>query len=87
MIFRQFRIINNNRNEQNDIQNVFGIIKGEVEPDKYILVGNHIDAWMYGAIDPISGSAVTMEMARVFGELMKTGLTSIALILSSIYAS
>ncbi|XP_064110496.1 N-acetylated-alpha-linked acidic dipeptidase 2-like isoform X4 [Macrobrachium nipponense] len=53
--------------------NVIGTIKGEVEPDRYVLFGNHRDAWGYGAVDPSSGSAEMLEVARVFGELKKKG--------------
>ncbi|XP_071506201.1 N-acetylated-alpha-linked acidic dipeptidase 2-like [Diadema antillarum] len=50
---------------------VIGIIKGAVEPDRYVLLGNHRDAWVYGAVDPSSGTAVLMESARVYGEMLK----------------
>lgn len=53
--------------------NVIGIIKGNVEPDRYVLVGNHRDSWGYGASDPSSGTAQLLETARVFGQLMKEG--------------
>ncbi|XP_068220182.1 N-acetylated-alpha-linked acidic dipeptidase 2-like [Palaemon carinicauda] len=53
--------------------NVVGTIKGEVEPDRYVLIGNHRDAWGYGAADPSSGTAQMLETARVLGELMKGG--------------
>lgn len=42
--------------------------------DRYVLVGNHRDAWGYGAADPSSGTAQLLETARVFGQLMKEGL-------------
>ncbi|CAG5118526.1 unnamed protein product, partial [Candidula unifasciata] len=61
------------RNERAKVENVFGIIKGTVEPDRYILIGNHRDAWIYGAIDPSSATAVMMELARVIGDLVKSG--------------
>lgn len=34
------------------IWNVIGRIEGEVEPDRIVLLGNHRDAWVYGAVDP-----------------------------------
>uniref|UniRef100_A0A2C9LCG1 glutamate carboxypeptidase II n=1 Tax=Biomphalaria glabrata TaxID=6526 RepID=A0A2C9LCG1_BIOGL len=55
------------------VENVFGIIQGDVEPDRYVLFGNHRDAWFYGATDPVSGTAVLMEIARVMGDLVKSG--------------
>jgi len=42
--------------------------------DRYVIVGNHRDAWMFGATDASSGTSTMMEMSRVFGELMKEGL-------------
>lgn len=53
--------------------NVFGTIEGAVEPDRYVLIGNHRDAWGYGASDPSSGTAQLLETARVLGDLLKTG--------------
>ena len=41
--------------------------------DKLVVMGNHRDAWVFGAVDPNSGTAVLMEIARVFSELMTKG--------------
>ena len=41
--------------------NVIGVIRGKEEPDRYVLLSNHRDAWGYGAIDPSSGTAALME--------------------------
>ncbi|XP_048578659.1 glutamate carboxypeptidase 2-like [Nematostella vectensis] len=51
--------------------NVIGTIRGAVEPDRIVMIGNHRDAWVFGGVDPSSGSAVMMEVARGFGKLMK----------------
>ena len=51
--------------------NVIGVIKGEEEPDRYVLLSNHRDAWGYGASDPSSGTAALMETVRVLGNLHK----------------
>ncbi|XP_057300112.1 glutamate carboxypeptidase 2-like [Hydractinia symbiolongicarpus] len=67
------KLVVHNRLEVKTITNVCGTIKGKVEPDRYILVGNHIDAWVAGGVDPSSGTAVMMEMARVLGEKVKEG--------------
>ncbi|KAH3853007.1 hypothetical protein DPMN_095530 [Dreissena polymorpha] len=56
-----------------DVFNAIGIMRGEIEPDRYVLVGNHRDAWVFGAVDPGSGTAVMMEMSRVLGNLVKSG--------------
>lgn len=67
------QIKTNNKGSVEKSYNVFGIIRGGVEPDRYVLVGNHRDAWGYGATDPSSGTAQLMETAMVFGELVKAG--------------
>ena len=40
---------------------------------RYVMVGNHRDAWGFGAMDPSSGTAAMLEVARVLGEKLKTG--------------
>ncbi|EFJ31421.1 hypothetical protein SELMODRAFT_87649, partial [Selaginella moellendorffii] len=52
------------------IRNVFGIIEGS-EKDRYVLLGNHRDAWTYGAGDPNSGTACLLEIARIFGQFLR----------------
>ncbi|KAL4238468.1 N-acetylated-alpha-linked acidic dipeptidase 2 [Mactra antiquata] len=61
------------KNERRKTYNAFGIIKGEVEPDRYVLLGNHRDSWVLGAVDPSSGTATMMELSRVLGDLVKRG--------------
>ena len=63
----------NNNLETKTINNVIGQITGAVEPDRYVLMGNHRDAWVFGAADPVSGTAALMELSRGLGELLKTG--------------
>jgi len=48
-------------------------IKGSELPDEWVLLGNHHDAWVYGGVDPSSGTASMMEMTRAFGDLLKQG--------------
>ena len=55
------------------IWNVIATIPGSVEPDRWVMVGNHRDAWVYGAVDPGSGTAATLEMCRAIGEAAKNG--------------
>jgi N-acetylated-alpha-linked acidic dipeptidase len=55
------------------IWNVIGTLTGRDHPDEWILLGNHRDAWVYGAVDPSSGTTAMLEVARAFGELRKTG--------------
>ncbi|XP_078515472.1 putative N-acetylated-alpha-linked acidic dipeptidase [Lissotriton helveticus] len=60
-------------NVRKQIKNVIGYIRGAHEPDRYVLLGNHRDAWVFGAIDPSSGTAVMMELSRAMGRLLKDG--------------
>ncbi|XP_034547007.1 aminopeptidase NAALADL1 [Notolabrus celidotus] len=53
--------------------NVMGIIRGSVEPDRYVIYGNHRDSWVHGAIDPSSGTSVMLELTRVLGRMVKQG--------------
>ncbi|XP_063172754.1 aminopeptidase NAALADL1 [Candoia aspera] len=53
--------------------NVLGVIQGSVEPDRYVLYGNHRDSWVHGAIDPSSGTAVMLEITRILGKMVKEG--------------
>ena len=55
------------------IQVVTGAIRGSEEPEKVVILGNHRDAWVYGAVDPSSGSATLLEAARVLGKLAQSG--------------
>lgn len=55
------------------VWNVIATIAGEVEPDRWVMIGNHRDAWVYGAVDPGSGTAATLEMCRALGAAVKHG--------------
>lgn len=55
------------------IYNVIAKMPGSERPDEWIMRGNHHDAWVNGADDPISGLIAEMEEARAIGELAKTG--------------
>ena len=49
-------------------------IRGSELPDEWVLLGNHRDAWVYGAVDPSSGTASMMELTRSLGELKQRGI-------------
>ncbi|RKU26249.1 hypothetical protein C6497_13900 [Candidatus Poribacteria bacterium] len=51
------------------IFNVIAILEGSVYPDEWVILGNHHDAWVYGAADPNSGTTSLLEIARSFGKL------------------
>lgn len=54
-----------------DCHNVIARIKGAEFPDEWVIRGNHHDAWVNGAADPVSGMVALMEEARAVSELMK----------------
>uniref|UniRef100_A0A0D3ETU2 Aminopeptidase NAALADL1 n=1 Tax=Oryza barthii TaxID=65489 RepID=A0A0D3ETU2_9ORYZ len=55
------------------IENVFAVIEGAEEPDRYVILGNHRDAWTFGASDPNSGTAAMIELAQRLSVLQKQG--------------
>ena len=63
----------NNKLEEKPIYNVIGTIYGQDEPDRYVIIGNHRDSWSFGAVDALSGTTVTNEIARVLGMLLRKG--------------
>ena len=56
-----------------DIYDVIGKIPGSTNPDQWVIRGNHHDAWVNGAEDPVSGQVALLEEARGLGELVKQG--------------
>jgi N-acetylated-alpha-linked acidic dipeptidase len=52
---------------------VVGRVKGTGLPDEWVVVGNHRDAWVYGAVDPNSGTAAMLESVHGVGALLKSG--------------
>jgi N-acetylated-alpha-linked acidic dipeptidase len=56
------------------IQTVIGTIRGSERPDEWVILGNHRDAWQYGGVDPSSGSASMMDLARSLGALARGGV-------------
>lgn len=55
------------------IWNVVTRVDGNEERDRWVIMGNHRDAWTFGAVDPNSGTAAMLEAGRGFGKLLKTG--------------
>jgi N-acetylated-alpha-linked acidic dipeptidase len=52
---------------------VIAKIKGSVWPEEWVMRGNHHDAWVNGADDPISGQAAMLDEAKALGDLVKSG--------------
>ncbi|KAI0406838.1 Zn-dependent exopeptidase [Xylaria palmicola] len=66
------------KNEQDEIEkqkiwNIYSKIEGVEQGEKSIIIGNHRDAWAFGASSPNSGTAIMLEVARVLGELAGRG--------------
>ena len=53
--------------------NVIAVLPGRTEPDRWVIRGNHHDAWVNGAADPVAGLAAMMAEAKAIGELAGTG--------------
>jgi N-acetylated-alpha-linked acidic dipeptidase len=55
------------------LYDVIAKVPGEQSPDEWVLRGNHRDAWVFGAWDPLSGQVAMLSEARSIGALLKTG--------------
>ena len=55
------------------VNDVIATMRGSDDADEWVIRGNHFDAWVNGADDPISGMVTVLEEARVLGELHKQG--------------
>jgi N-acetylated-alpha-linked acidic dipeptidase len=55
------------------IWDVVGTARGEAWPDALVIAGNHRDAWVYGAVDPGSGTVAMLEAVHGVGALLKSG--------------
>ncbi|MBV8865784.1 MAG: M28 family peptidase [Acidobacteriaceae bacterium] len=59
--------------DEKTLYDVIARLEGARLPDQWVIRGNHHDAWVNGAEDPISGLVTELEEARAFGELRKQG--------------
>jgi N-acetylated-alpha-linked acidic dipeptidase len=59
--------------ELKPLYDVIARIPGSTYADEWVIRGNHHDAWVNGADDPISGASAVLEEARALGELLKQG--------------
>src|SRR5580698_541716 len=55
------------------IWDVIGRVRGSASPEQSVVAGNHRDAWVYGAVDPNSGTAAMLETVHGLSELLKAG--------------
>ncbi len=58
--------------QQRPIYDVIAKLHG-TDDDEWVMLGNHHDAWVYGAVDPGSGTATMLETARALGEMARDG--------------
>ncbi|HEV7611107.1 MAG TPA: transferrin receptor-like dimerization domain-containing protein [Steroidobacteraceae bacterium] len=58
---------------QKPLYDVVAKIRGAQEPDRWIIRGNHHDAWVFGATDPLAGQVALMAEAKAIGKLLKEG--------------
>ena len=49
-------------------------IRGSEAPDEWVILGNHRDAWVFGGVDPSSGTAAMLEMTHSLGQLLARGI-------------
>jgi N-acetylated-alpha-linked acidic dipeptidase len=49
-------------------------IRGAEYPDQWVILGNHRDAWVFGGVDPSSGTAAMLELTRNLGQMLKKGI-------------
>jgi len=59
--------------DRKPVNDVIVKIPGSTSPGEWVIRGNHHDAWVNGADDPISGLVAEMEELRAYAELMKSG--------------
>jgi N-acetylated-alpha-linked acidic dipeptidase len=52
---------------------VTGLLRGSEEPDSVVIIGNHRDAWVFGGVDPSTGTAAMLELVRVLGTMRREG--------------
>ena len=59
--------------KQKTLYDVIATLRGAQEPERWIIRGNHHDAWVFGAMDPLSGQVALMAEAKSIGNLYKAG--------------
>jgi len=69
----KLRITVNIETRLTEVENIFGIIKGDREPDRWVMMGNHRDTWVQGAVDASTGLATMYEIARALSPHLKSG--------------
>jgi N-acetylated-alpha-linked acidic dipeptidase len=66
-------LVNRQDYQRRIIWDVIGKVKGAEYPEEWVIAGNHRDAWVYGAVDPSSGTAAMLESVHGIGALLRQG--------------
>jgi N-acetylated-alpha-linked acidic dipeptidase len=69
----RIHILSQQNYQRRTIWDVIGRVRGARFPDEWIVAGNHRDAWVYGAVDPSSGTAAMLETVHGIGVLLHRG--------------
>ncbi|XP_006884261.1 PREDICTED: transferrin receptor protein 1 [Elephantulus edwardii] len=67
---RKVRLVVNNMLKETRILNIFGVIKGFEEPEHYVILGAQRDSWGPGAVKSSVGTAILIELARIFSDMV-----------------
>ncbi|XP_063677855.1 glutamate carboxypeptidase 2-like [Bolinopsis microptera] len=70
---KKLRITVNLEYRMVEIENIFGVIKGQQEPDRWVMMGNHRDTWVHGAVDATTGLAALNEIGHGLFKLREQG--------------
>ncbi|RVE58564.1 hypothetical protein OJAV_G00195670 [Oryzias javanicus] len=63
----------NNQLVNTEIHNIFGVIKGFSDPDRFVVLGAQRDAWGPGYAKATVGTSVLLELAKAFQAMVETG--------------
>ncbi len=69
----RIHILSRQNYQRRTIWDVIGRVRGARFPNEWVVAGNHRDAWVYGAVDPSSGTAAMLETVHGVGELLHRG--------------
>ncbi|QQO09324.1 M28 family peptidase [Breznakiella homolactica] len=61
--------------ELSTITDVVGTIRGDTYPEQRVFMGSHFDGWGFGAVDPLSGTAMLLLVAETLGNMKKAGIS------------
>lgn len=69
----QVRVKVDQKREYVRANNVVGTLRGSENPDEWVILGCHFDAWSFGSTDPNSGTAMLLSLSETLGKLAKEG--------------